>query len=132
MTEIRGQKSEISNGTAFGIMGFALCSVLLAPCSAAEAQQPTKLARIGRLAIASHSAESARIVVRDRGIGVATEEQERIFGRFVRLAPTSQYGGFGLGLWIVRELAQAMGGSVRVESKLGAGATFIVELPRKR
>jgi signal transduction histidine kinase len=76
------------------------------------------------------SAETARIVVRDRGIGVAPEAQERIFGRFVRLAPTSQYGGLGLGLWIVRELAGAMGGTVRVESKPGDGASFIVELPR--
>lgn len=78
------------------------------------------------------SADSGRIVVKDRGIGVAAEAQERIFGRFVRSAPTSQYGGFGLGLWIVRELAQAMGGTVGVESKPGEGAAFTVELPRNR
>jgi signal transduction histidine kinase len=76
--------------------------------------------------------ECARIAVQDRGIGVAFEQQERIFGRFVRLAPTTQYGGLGLGLWTARVLSQAMGGSVRVKSKPGEGATFIVELPRYR
>lgn len=73
---------------------------------------------------------SARVVVQDRGIGIAFEDQERIFDRFVRVAPPTQFGGFGLGLWVVRELAEAMGGSVRVESQPQVGARFIVELPR--
>lgn len=77
------------------------------------------------------TAEKARIVVKDHGIGVASEDQERIFHRFVRLAPTTQFGGFGLGLWVVRELALAMGGGVSVESQPGRGATFTVELPRQ-
>lgn len=76
--------------------------------------------------------ECARVTVKDRGIGVAFDQQERIFGRFVRLAPTSQYGGLGLGLWTARVLAQAMGGSVRVDSSPGEGATFILDLPRSR
>lgn len=74
--------------------------------------------------------EAARIFVKDRGIGVAAEMQEHIFERYVRMAPTSQFGGLGLGLWMVRVLAQAMSGSVRVESQAGEGAEFIVELPR--
>jgi putative ABC transport system substrate-binding protein len=49
MTEIRGQKSEISKATAFGVIVFALCSLLLAPCSAIEAQQTGKIFRIGFL-----------------------------------------------------------------------------------
>jgi ABC-type uncharacterized transport system substrate-binding protein len=49
MTEIRGQKSEISKATALGTMVFALCSLLLAPCSAADAQQTGKIFRIGYL-----------------------------------------------------------------------------------
>ena len=49
MTEIRGQKSEISKATALGAMVFALCSLLLAPCSAVQAQQTGKVPRIGFL-----------------------------------------------------------------------------------
>jgi putative ABC transport system substrate-binding protein len=49
MTEISGQKSQISRGRVFGTVVFALCSLLLAPCSPAEAQQPTKIFRIGFL-----------------------------------------------------------------------------------
>ena len=49
MTEIRGQKSEISKVTALGIMVFALCSMLLAPCSSVDAQQTGKIFRIGYL-----------------------------------------------------------------------------------
>jgi hypothetical protein len=49
MTEIRGQKSEISNATALGVMVFALCSLLLAPCSSVRGQQTGKVPRIGFL-----------------------------------------------------------------------------------
>ena len=74
--------------------------------------------------------EEAVIQVCDRGIGIATKDQERIFDRFERAVSQDEYGGFGLGLWIVRGLVQAMRGSVSVESQPGAGATFTVRLPR--
>jgi len=60
MTEIRGQKSEISKATALGAMVFALCSMLLAPCSQATAQQPTKSPRIGFLIGGSASSAATR------------------------------------------------------------------------
>jgi len=72
----------------------------------------------------------ARFVVRDEGIGIAPEVLDRIFGRFERGVSDRQYGGLGLGLYISRELVHAMEGEVRVESQLGEGATFTVELPR--
>jgi len=68
--------------------------------------------------------------VRDHGIGISPDKHETIFQRFERAVPERQYGGFGLGLWIVKEIASAMGGSVSVTSQLGEGATFRVVLPR--
>jgi PAS domain S-box-containing protein len=71
----------------------------------------------------------ARVTVSDRGIGIAPEVLPRIFGRFERGVSGQQYGGLGLGLYISRQLISAMAGEVRVESKPGEGATFILELP---
>ncbi|ATB33450.1 ATP-binding protein [Melittangium boletus] len=70
----------------------------------------------------------ARLTVQDRGMGIALEDQARIFERFER-AVSENYGGFGLGLWISREVVRAHGGHIRVESTPGQGATFTVELP---
>jgi signal transduction histidine kinase/CheY-like chemotaxis protein len=75
--------------------------------------------------------DRARIVVSDHGIGVAPSDHERIFERFERLLSERHVGGFGLGLWIARAAVQAMGGTIHVESRLGEGATFVVELPRR-
>ncbi|HET8540174.1 MAG TPA: PAS domain-containing sensor histidine kinase, partial [Anaeromyxobacter sp.] len=72
---------------------------------------------------------TARIVVRDRGIGIAPEDQARVFERFERAASARHYGGLGLGLWIVRQVTEAHGGRIRVASRVGAGSTFTVELP---
>jgi signal transduction histidine kinase len=71
----------------------------------------------------------AHVTVRDQGIGISPEDQARIFERFERAVSRRHYGGFGLGLWIVRQLVETMGGTVRVESTPDAGATFEVELP---
>lgn len=71
----------------------------------------------------------ARLIVRDHGIGIAPEDQARIFERFERAVPTKHYGGFGLGLWITRQIVERLGGSVRVQSSPGAGSTFTVTLP---
>ncbi|MBU8895662.1 histidine kinase [Corallococcus sp. H22C18031201] len=74
--------------------------------------------------------ERARLTVRDEGIGIAPEHLPRIFGRFERAVSDRHYGGLGLGLYITRTLVEAMSGTVRVESLLGRGSTFTVELPR--
>jgi signal transduction histidine kinase len=72
----------------------------------------------------------ARVVVRDQGIGIAPEDVERIFQRYEQAIASRAYGGLGLGLYIVRQIVEAHGGRILVESQLGAGSTFTVELPR--
>ena len=73
--------------------------------------------------------DRALLSVQDEGIGIAREDQERIFRRFERAVGVRQYGGLGLGLWIASEFVQAHGGTIRVESAAGKGATFTVDLP---
>jgi len=72
--------------------------------------------------------ERAHLRVADRGPGIASEEHQRVFGAFERGDRTTA-PGHGLGLWIVRALVEAHGGSVSVESAAGVGTTFLIELP---
>jgi heavy metal sensor kinase len=76
-------------------------------------------------------AEFARIIVSDTGIGIAKEDQERIFDRFFRVdkARSREQGGSGLGLSICKWIVEAHRGEIKVESELGKGSSFIVKLP---
>jgi PAS domain S-box-containing protein len=67
--------------------------------------------------------------VTDRGIGIPLDRQHRIFDRFERAVTNRQYAGFGLGLWISRQIVEASGGRIEVVSAPGEGATFTVTLP---
>ncbi len=71
-----------------------------------------------------------RIGIRDRGAGIAPDDREKIFQRFERLVGKNYRSGFGVGLWIARKFAQAMGGSIELQSTQGAGSMFTVVLPR--
>jgi len=71
----------------------------------------------------------AKIVVRDEGPGIPADQQARLFNRFERIGVDRRIAGTGLGLWITRQIVDAHGGKVRVESDVGKGSTFIVELP---
>jgi PAS domain S-box-containing protein len=73
--------------------------------------------------------QEALIRVIDRGDGIATEDLERIFGRFERAVSMRHFGGLGLGLYISRQIAEAHGGTLGVESEPGRGATFTLRLP---
>jgi len=72
-----------------------------------------------------------RIVIRDTGIGIPSEDLSRIFERFYRVdkARSREMGGTGLGLAIVKHIVERMGGSVHVESSLGKGSTFTAIFP---
>lgn len=74
----------------------------------------------------------ARMRISDGGIGIAPADQARIFQRYEQVTDKRRPAGLGLGLWIVERIVTALGGHVRVESQLGRGATFIVDLPRTR
>ena len=76
---------------------------------------------------ATHS--SAELIVEDNGPGVPDADRDRIFERFVRLAPPGSEGGAGLGLPLARWIAEQHGGTLRVDSQPGSGGRFVVHLP---
>jgi signal transduction histidine kinase len=73
--------------------------------------------------------DGAQVTVADQGIGIAASDHGRIFERFERAVPRTHYSGLGLGLWISRRIAEALGGRLTVESELGHGARFTLWLP---
>lgn len=68
--------------------------------------------------------------VQDKGMGIAKENLDKIFQRYERAVPSSSISGLGLGLFISMQITEAHNGKLRVESQLGEGSTFILELPR--
>jgi signal transduction histidine kinase len=77
----------------------------------------------------SSDGHMAKLVIRDQGVGIAPEDQGRLFERFERVRLDRDVTGYGVGLWIVRRVVDAHAGSITVESKLGEGSSFIVQLP---
>jgi signal transduction histidine kinase len=73
--------------------------------------------------------DGVTIAVTDQGDGISKEDQERIFHEFVQLGKTQLQDGTGLGLPISRRLAQLLRGSLTVESTMGQGSTFCLQLP---
>jgi len=72
--------------------------------------------------------DEAVLTVHDHGVGVASEHRSKVFERFARLVSSEHYAGLGIGLWIVRLIAEAHGGSVGISGD-GDGATFRIQLP---
>lgn len=82
-------------------------------------------------AVTLPAGQSVRLAITDTGPGIAPEDQVRIFEKFRQLdaSVTREHSGTGLGLSISRELCVMLGGSIRLESRVGEGSRFIVELP---
>ena len=86
----------------------------------------------GKVSIKQYiKSEKVFIEVEDNGIGIPEEDIERIFERFYRVdkARSRSVGGTGLGLAITKHMVKALNGNIRVESELGVGSKFIIELP---
>jgi two-component system phosphate regulon sensor histidine kinase PhoR len=88
----------------------------------------------GRVSVTHKNGLRDRIRVKDTGEGIPAQHLPRLFERFYRVdrARSREVGGTGLGLAIVKHLARAHRGDVAVESKLGEGSTFAIELPGGR
>jgi signal transduction histidine kinase len=88
----------------------------------------------GRVSVSvDATAGEHRVTVRDTGRGISPDDQARIFEPFEQLETLAKKHtpGVGLGLTLVRELVQALGGRVQVESKIGVGSAFTVTLPAR-
>jgi two-component system phosphate regulon sensor histidine kinase PhoR len=71
----------------------------------------------------------AKLTMKDTGPGISKEKQMTIFNRFERATPYRNISGLGLGLYICRQIIEAFGGTIEIQSEEGKGATFIIELP---
>jgi len=94
----------------------------------------TVTVRVRRGAGRADGCVALRIEVEDTGVGLAMSDSERLFEPFSQAdaSTTRRYGGTGLGLTICQRLARAMGGSIGVQSKLGKGSVFWIEIPFAR
>lgn len=81
------------------------------------------------ISLAEEDGKRVRIVVRDHGLGIAKENQKRIFGQFERAVSANEISGLGLGLYIVQQIVEMHGGSIEVESTVNVGSAFVVRLP---
>ena len=115
-----------------------LADSLTAPCESFRVEQVlinlisnvTKYAPGSPVTISLYLKEGRAVLeVRDEGPGIPEDKLESIFDRFERGGKKTGVSGLGLGLYISREIMLAHGGSLRATSRLGAGATFIAELP---
>lgn len=77
----------------------------------------------------SKNNDFATITIKDYGRGISKSDQDRIFNRFERAVTASEVSGLGLGLYIVRQILDLHGGSISVESEIGHGSIFRVNLP---
>jgi signal transduction histidine kinase len=75
---------------------------------------------------------NATVAVIDRGVGISTEDQAKLFTRFGRIQSTQHVQGTGLGLWLSREIARMHDGDLTVQSELGSGSTFVLAVPLRR
>lgn len=75
--------------------------------------------------------KSVRLTIKDQGIGISEEDKKIIFNRFERAINSNEVSGLGLGLFIAKQIVTAHGGEIWVESEIGKGSSFTVQLPKE-
>jgi signal transduction histidine kinase len=122
------QVDEVEPGTVLADRHLLTEAVMNLASNAVHHTQANDTIAIG----AAVGVDDVRLWVRDTGTGITISDQTRIFGRFSRGRGANQrYRGSGLGLAIVRAIAEAHGGQVELESRLGAGSTFTLVMPAR-
>jgi signal transduction histidine kinase/FixJ family two-component response regulator/CHASE3 domain sensor protein len=93
--------------------------------------QKGKITITAKVVGTSETKKQVNITVTDTGIGISKEKQQLIFNEFTQAENDTgkKYGGYGLGLTISKKLTELLGGSIRLESTLGEGSTFVLEFP---
>ena len=79
--------------------------------------------------VSASTNRGVKVCVSDRGMGIAKDKQAKIFERFERAISHANISGLGLGLYISKQIVDAHGGTIELESELGKGSKFTVELP---
>jgi two-component system, OmpR family, sensor kinase len=124
----RWELDQAAVGTFFADRHRLTEAVLNLAHNAVQHTEPEDTVAIG----ASLNEEVVRIWVRDTGAGVSVSDQEIIFNRFTRGTDAHRrYAGGGLGLALVKAIAEAHGGHVELESRLGEGSTFTMVVPKR-
>lgn len=122
------QVDEVEPGTVLADRHLLTEAVMNLASNAVHHTQANDTIAIG----AAVGVDDMRLWVRDTGTGITISDQTRIFGRFSRgRGANHRYRGSGLGLAIVRAIAEAHGGRVELESRLGAGSTFTLVMPAR-
>jgi two-component system, sensor histidine kinase and response regulator len=129
--ELDARKAQVRLESPLGFVKAHRTSLVQAVANLlSNANKFTASQTVPRVTIRSESkAGRRRLWVEDNGIGIASGDRERIFRPFERLHGGSEYAGHGIGLAIVQRAAERIGGSVGVESVVGQGSRFWIELP---
>lgn len=137
MADARGVEIQVGDGMPSLVIDTARLELILMNLisNAIKYCDPAKPDRFVRIeSVSAERDDQVAIIVRDNGIGIPQENLSTVFRRFVRAHASrdSELGvrGSGLGLAIAAECAEAVGGSIRVESSVGEGTSFLVTVPR--
>jgi signal transduction histidine kinase len=91
-----------------------------------------KYAAGARIDVTTRADDShATLIIADHGPGIPPDQHAAVFTKFERVAPRMHHTGFGIGLWLVRNIVETMGGTIALTSEVGRGTTFSIRLPRR-
>ena len=137
MADARGVEIQLGDGMPSLVVDMARLELILMNLisNAIKYCDPAKPVRFVRIeSVSAEREDQVGIIVRDNGIGIPQANLSTVFRRFVRVHASRDselgVGGSGLGLAIAAECAEAVGGSIRVESSVGDGTSFLVTVPR--